>query len=287
MPAYSIRDYLQLKQNDTVWVWRGLIPASGSAVLYGNPKVGKSWLALGIAEAVADTDTEDYLGLPIEQHGTVLYIQLDTPRSLWSIGYIHVIKSDMAKDGIFIVDREMEDLPKQFDIRVAGCFEWLRKICNDINPVLVIVDTIRRMHRGNENESDTMAQVLDSFIYATSPSALLFLAHKKKTQTGEVGNGTVRGSSGFTGAVDALINMSKSKLSIEARSDVEEEIPIYQLDNGTWSLNSQEEDIRTFIAKMGSEYSNSQQDKMIAKQFTVSERTARRWRTSLTGKDNG
>ena len=79
--------------------------------------------------------------------------------------------------------------------------------------------------------------------------------------------------------------MSKSKLSVEARSDVEEEIPIYQLDNGTWSLNSQEDDIREFIGKMGDGISNTKQDEEIAKRFTVSKRTARRWRTNLTGKD--
>lgn len=238
-----------------------------------------SWMALGIAEAVADKGIEDYLGLPIDTHGNVLYVQLDTPRSLWSTGYLRSIKSTLARKGVYIIDREMEDLPKQFDIRMPNCTEWLRTESNKVQPVLVIIDTIRRMHRGNENESDTMAVVHDSFIAATTPAALLYLAHKKKAQQGETGDGSVRGSSAFTGAVDALINMSKSKLVIEARSDVEEEIAIYQLDNGGWSRNSDEDNINEFIAGLGG--SKTQMDEMIAEKFTVSSRTARRWRVTF------
>ncbi len=251
-------------------------------VLFGNPKVGKSYLILGVAEAVADPDIEEYLGLPIEHHGPVLYIQLDTPRSLWTTGYISVIRSQQVEDGIYVIDREMEDLPKQFDIREPHCMRWLQREVERVKPVLVIVDTIRRMHRGNENESDTMAVVHDSFTTACYPAALVYLAHKKKAQAGETGNGTVRGSSGFTGAVDALVNMSKTKLSIEARSDIDEELPIYQLDNGSWSVNSEEEKMKEFIGKIGSGVAKTKQDELIAKEFGVSLRTARRLRTNMT-----
>lgn len=283
MSAYSIEEYLNLPQNADVWVWKGIIPNAGSVLLFGDPKVGKSMAALGVAEAVADPDAEDFLGLDIQTHGNVLYIQLDTPRSLWQSKYVTIVKSPEARKHIYIIDREMPDLPKQFDIRSAGCIKWLRNEVDAIQPVLVIVDTIRRMHRGNENESDTMAVVLDSFIAACTPAAIMFLAHKKKAQTGDAGNGSVRGSSALAGAVDALVNMAKTRLRIEARSDVEEEMPIYQLDNGAWSLNSQEDDIKVFLAKMEGGTANAKQDEMIAAKFGVSNRTARRWRTSLTG----
>lgn len=277
MPAFSIKDYLELAADGTVWIWRGIIPVGGSVSLFGDPKVGKSFLAIGVAEAVADSMVEDYLGLPIDTHGRVLYVQLDTPRNLWKTGYISIVKAAQAQKDIYIIDRQMGDLPKQFDIREPNCTKWLRDEVDRVEPVLVIIDTVRRMHRGNENESDTMAVVHDSFIAACAPAAILYLTHKKKPQQGDSGSGSIRGSSGFAGAVDALVNMAKTKLTIEARSDVEEEMPIYQCDNGTWSLNSESDRINEFIGKLP-DMPKTAKDEAIAKEFTVSTRTARRWR---------
>src|SRR5262249_22557775 len=153
----SIKEYIKLDDDTAIWVWKGIIPTSGSTLFYGNPKVGKSIFSLGLCEGIADPTIGSYMGLPIQTHGKVLIVQLDTPRSLWKSGYLELIKSDVAKENIFIIDREMDDVPKNFDIRIPECHQWLRREVDMINPVLVVIDTIRRMHRGNENESDTIA----------------------------------------------------------------------------------------------------------------------------------
>jgi RecA-family ATPase len=64
------------------WAVPGLI-AEGVNLLAGPPKVGKSWLSLGLALAVAGGD--DALGSIPVQAGPVLYLALeDTPRRLQS-----------------------------------------------------------------------------------------------------------------------------------------------------------------------------------------------------------
>lgn len=275
MPAYSITEYMTLPAPDTVWVWQGLVPTSGSALLFGNPKLGKSFLALGLAEAVADSNIDSFLGQRVMQHGRVLYVQMDTPRNLWKSNYLSIVKSGVARDNIFIADRELSDRPNPFDIRDIKCQQWIRDQVDTIKPVLTIIDTMRRIHRGDENDPTIAQLVFDTLINITCPSALMLLAHKKKQQHGEVGNGTARGSTAFTGAVDALINMTKTALHIEARSDVEEEINIYQHDDGSWRVNSKDTEIREFIESH--EVPNAQLAKDLMVEYKVSLRTAQRW----------
>lgn len=282
MPAYSIRDYVNLPKPDTTWIWRGIIPHSGAALVFGHAKTGKSKLILGLAEAVANPTIPNFLGLPINEHGKVLYIQLDTPRSLWIEGYLSCVKSEAAIDNIFIIDRELPDRPNPFDIRDSICQEWIRREVDVVQPIMVIVDTVRRMHRGDENDPTVMSLVYDTFINITQPAALVLLTHKKKQQDGDVGFGTARGSTVLMGAVDALVNMTKTALYIEARSDVEEEIPIHQLDDGTFMLNSKEESIGTFLSSLGDGMSKSEVNNALMEKFNISERTAKRWRKNYT-----
>jgi RecA-family ATPase len=237
---------------------------------FGSPKVGKSLLSLGLCEAIADPAISHFLDLPIQTHGRVLIVQLDTPRSLWKTGYLSLIKSDVARHEIFIIDREMKDLPKNFDIRYPACQQWLRLEVDSVSPILVVIDTIRRMHKGNEDKSDIMEEIHSSFIEATQPAALMYIAHKKKAQVGEVGPGSIRGSTGFAGAVDALINMSKSALYIEARSDAPEEIPIVQLDNGSWTLDNQQDEKVSFINALPTTLPKMEAYKAVMEQFGVS-----------------
>lgn len=278
MPALSINDYNLLDCEDAVWVWKGIIPVGGSMLFYGSPKVGKSILALGLCEAIADPGISNYLDLPVQQHGRILFVQLDTPRSLWRTGYLSMVKSPAARENIFIIDREMADLPKQFDIRIPECHQWLRSEVDKVQPIVVVVDTIRRMHRGNENESDTVANVLDAFIWATKPAALMFIAHKKKPQQGDTGSGTARGSSAMSGAVDALVNMSKDTLYIEARSDVAEEIAIMQLDNGQFVLDSGQDEKIDFINSLDPAMNKGKVTAAIMEHFKVTAQTARRYK---------
>ena len=278
MPSVSLNDYITLPKPEIPWIWRGILPAGGSTLVYGDPKIGKSFLILKLAEAVASKTIDSYLGLDIMTRGPVLYIQLDTPRSLWASGYIPVVAEPTARDNIFILDKEMPDVPKMFDIRLSSCQDWLRREVDMRCPTFVIIDTIRRMHKGDENDSTVMSQVLDSFQHACHPAALALLSHKRKQQHGEMGDGVARGSSALMGAVDSLVNMRKDKLLIEARSDVAEEIPIYQKYDGTFSLNSRQDDIQIFIADLG-EMPATVADKRIAEEFKVSTRTARSWRS--------
>ncbi len=70
---WSVRELLTTEFPATRWAVPGLIP-EGLSILAGRPKMGKSWLALQIANAVGSGGT--ILNIPVEQ-GAVLYLALE------------------------------------------------------------------------------------------------------------------------------------------------------------------------------------------------------------------
>jgi RecA-family ATPase len=278
MPAFAIADYVQLPGPNQVWLWNGILPASGAALLYAKQKIGKSFLALSLAEAVADESLYSYLGQEIQQHGKVLYIQLDTPRGLWIKNYISTVLSAPARENIYIMDREMDDMPIPFDIRTAEAQRWIQAEVERVEPILVIIDTFRRIHRCDENDNTEMSIIYDTLVNICSPAAVLLLMHERKTQQ-EGQDATVRGASSVAGAVDCLIHMTKKRLKFEARSDIEEELKIFQQDNGTFTVHDSAAEAEALIDELkGKGIKYAEIDRQVAEQFSVSSRTARRWR---------
>jgi len=278
MPAYSITEYEKLQEKEEVWLWDGIVPKSGAALLFAAQKIGKSFLALSLAEAVADDAITHYLGQAIGQHGPVLYIQLDTPRGLWIKNYLKNVNSQKARDNVYIMDREMEDMPMPFDIRTRECLMWVKAEIDRIKPVLVIIDTFRRMHRCKENDNDEMAIIYDTFVNLTHPAAMVILTHQAKNiQEGQ--EAKARGASSVAGAVDCLIHMTKKRLKFEARSDIEEELRIFQQDDGTFTTHDQVEQADELIDNLTQKGLKFKEiDTAVAERFGVSARTARRWR---------
>lgn len=277
MPAYSMEEYLKLPQPNETWLWDGIIPSSGAALLYAKQKVGKSFISSKLAEAVADPDISHYLGQAIGVHGPVLYVQLDTPRGLWINNYLKNIKSPAAYKNLYMMDREMDDIPMPFDIRTKGAQQWIREQVREIQPVLTIADTFRRLHRCNENDNTEMAIIYDILVNITQPGALLLLTHEKKQQQ-EGQEASARGATSVAGAVDCLIHMTKNRLRFEARSDIDEEMRIFQQDDGTFTLHDGAEEVDTLIEELkGKGMKPSQIVKALASEFKVTERTARRW----------
>lgn len=259
-----------------MWIWKGLVPNSGSALLFAEPKTGKSYVALGLAEAVADPTTREFLGQPIDQHGPVLYIQLDTPRELWRTNYVAQTR-DIPH--LYFIDREMPELPPEFDIRNASHAEWLAAEVESVQPILVVVDTLRNVHMGDENDSLVMRFVWEGLMRAIKPAATLILSHQRKPgAAGDSGSlvSTARGSSALTGAVDAILQMTKKRIKVSARSDVER-LNVYQQDNGFFSAHPGL-DIRPFLATLDPSLPERKKDELIAAHFDISDTTARRYR---------
>ena len=236
MPAKIVSgaDYIALPSSPTTWLIDPLLPSGGAMLLYGDPKVGKSFAALQLAEAIQNGD--HWLGF-LTHRGRVVYIQLDTPRNVWQ-ARIH----DLQQRGHLIcppyfTDRELLDT-WPFNILNLHHFVLLKEALIPIAPDLVIIDTLRESHAADENDSTPMQKVIAALVAATYPAALCLVSHARKPSQDDGFSlmNDNRGSSYVVGRMDAIVRLTPKTARVGGRSIEEHTLPLERADSGFWDL---------------------------------------------------
>lgn len=215
--------YRTLPKSPNKWVIDKLVPVGGLVNVFGKPKTGKSFLALGMAQAIVNGDL-DWEGYRIDTHGSVAYLQIDTPREEWSDRIGRLTLNPAEGRELWIAD--MWQVPQfPFDIldpQQTGV-KWLRDQMASIQPVLTIIDTLREAHGADENDSTAMRNVLTNLVAACRPSAIMLLSHARK-DTILTSNGDDdlmdqnRGSSYIPGRMDVIIKLTQKRMTFKGRA---------------------------------------------------------------------
>lgn len=193
-----------------------------------------SYLAIQLALALSGAEHE-WLGFPVSKPGPVVYIQLDTPGSLWSYRLSELEKSGHPIKVLHLADRETLDF-YPFDILQPTHVAYLRSIIEPIHPTAVIIDTIRESHSGDEDKSTTMRNVIANLVGATHPAALILISHARKPNQDMDRDlmADQRGSSYVVGRMDAIMRLTKRSLYYAGRSIEEGSIKLQRQENGLW-----------------------------------------------------
>lgn len=232
-PIVTGAEYLALPREAEAWLIRPLIPVGGSVIIYGDAKVGKSYAALQLANALVQGG--EWLGFPVTQRGRVVYVQLDTPRNLWAERLEQLKESGIPVDVIDFADREtLQTMP--FNILEKEHYLLLQGAIRKISPVAVVVDTIREAHDGDENESGAMKNVVSALQAAVFPAALILISHGRKTLQDAPHDliSDVRGSNYVVGRMDAIIKFSKASMGYTGRAIEEGHVRLRRQENGLW-----------------------------------------------------
>ena len=230
-------EYLKLPRNPETWLIEGLLPVSGSMLLFGDPKVGKSFAALQLAERV--TQGGEWLGFAVPRPSKVVYVQLDTPRGLWADRVQSLAELGHHVEDIHFADREtLETHP--FDILNPEHFKLLQNSLLPIDPGVVIIDTLREAHSGDENDSTEMQDVIAHLEAAVKPAAMILVSHARKSNP-EHGYDLMndnRGSNYIVGRMDAICRFSNSSMRCTSRTMEEHSTKLERQEDGTWKLPS-------------------------------------------------
>ena len=226
---------------EPVWAVPGILPI-GLAILAGKPKVGKSWLALQIAHAVAAGGYA--LGEQV-QAGPVLYLALeDPPRRL---------KERMA------AQRWRLGLPAEFmplgqftdqvgDLRNGGGEKLARQIKHR-GYRLVVIDTLSRSVYGDQNDAEKMTAGLTPIqeMAHHSNCCVLMIDHHHKLCGHDLDAVTdILGSTAKGAMADTALGLYRergkagAKLAIIGR-DVEEHTLRLKMDRQTGSWQVEED----------------------------------------------
>lgn len=246
----SGRDYLALPRSPETFLIEPLLPVGGALSIYGDPKVGKSYAAIQLALSISDGTP--FLGFPVRSKGPVVYIQLDTPRSLWGQRLDALRETGLDIDSLHLADREtLGTWP--FDILNPEHALLLRSSLEPLNPAAVIIDTLREAHSADENDATPMRNVMADLVAATQPAALITVSHSRKSSY-EQGADLIndqRGSNYVVSRMDAIVRFSKKTMVYTGRAIEEGSLRLVRQDTGLWEPEANEVD--AFIAELAAE----------------------------------
>lgn len=192
---------------DPKWAVPGLFP-EGLTLFAGAPKVGKSWLALGLAVAVSSGGRA--LGSIEVQQGAVLYLALeDTPRRLQR-RLVQVLAGSAAPAGLTLA----VEAPTMNAGGLLRIGKWLEQP-HRIPPRLVIIDVFERFrgpvpagisaYAADYQAISAIKQVADAF-----GVGIILIHHVRKVNADDFLS-EISGTLGLSGAADTICALKRSR----------------------------------------------------------------------------
>jgi hypothetical protein len=195
----------------TDWLVKGFLAQGDTVIAAGEPTVGKSWLTLDLAVAVA-CGRASYLGKDVMRQGRVLYIDEENPEDI-VLQRLERLGMDKENTGNI---RFLHHQGVRFDKNPERIIDEAIAF----SPTLTIVDSLSRVHAGDENSAaHVVALFNDGFgpLVRETGSTLLILHHVNKSD-GSSAFGRLRGSSDLSGVIDQGYDIHKSGQHMHIKS---------------------------------------------------------------------
>jgi hypothetical protein len=196
---------------ETDWIVQNMVAAHDVNLWVGEPEVGKSWIMMDLAVAVL-TGREHFLGRQVHHHGRVLYIDEENPEDVVRQRLERLGLTKEASKGLRYLHHQgvrLDDRPERL-IDEAVAFQ----------PELILIDSMTRVHTGDENSAGFIAQLFNDGVnplVRETGASLVMLHHVNKSDSSSA-FGRVRGSSDITGTIDAGYDFKKSGQHIHIAS---------------------------------------------------------------------
>lgn len=201
---------LEEPDTDPQWLISPILPAQGITFLHGRFSLGKSPLTWKIAQCVSDGTP--FFRLPVATSGPVLYIEVDTPER--QVKPRLRLMTPIAKQVYMANGYPRLNLMTNSSPEVIE----LMKAYHDINPVLVIINTLRKVHDFDQNVAETPNLVYSNLLSRFPNSALMIVHHDRKSSTQEdFGDPDERFSGSQSWANDATIALHLRSINKKER----------------------------------------------------------------------
>ena len=191
------------------------------AILAGGSKSGKTWAAIQLAIAAANSDI--WFGRACSK-SKVLFVDFETaPASLIDrfdqvIDKLQRSGRDVSRDGIDVLSLRGVHAPQE------ELFKTIENAVKQAQPQLTIIDPIYRLTNGDENNAVDVARQFAwlDYIAETYDTAILFTHHHSKGQ--QAGKGSLDRASGsgvYGRAPDASFDLIEVEISSEAKEQLQ------------------------------------------------------------------
>ncbi len=179
------------------WVVEDILP-EGAYLLSARPKVGKSWLALQLSLAVAFGDS--LWGKKVKQ-GPAIYLALEENQRRLQSRLSQLRQSWGSPDLMLFTSWKRSD---------QGGLEELDKILNELNPRLMVIDTLAKFRPPSSKGSSAYEADYNALSPITDLAnkyrcCILVVTHNRKGKSEGDATEMVSGTLGQMGAVDGAL----------------------------------------------------------------------------------
>jgi hypothetical protein len=228
------------------WAVSRVLP-EGVTILAGKPKMGKSWLALGLCVSVAAGGYA--LGKIRAERGGALYLGLEDQERRLQRRLKKILAGNAAPKGLEVT-WAWPRLDQGGDDALRGYLEERPDVR------LVVVDTLKKIRpreTGSRSVYDLDYEALEPLlpIAAEHGVAILVVHHLRKLEAGDPLD-MISGSTGLTGGVDGALVLKRDRgkqdatLAVDGR-DIEEPSELalrWDTEIASWSLMGDAEEFR-------------------------------------------
>jgi RecA-family ATPase len=192
------------------WVVANILP-EGVTFLAGRPKLGKSWMMLGLGVAVATGGVA--LGTKRVEQGEVLYISLEDPRRRLHNRLGKLLSDQPAPAKLHIVT----EWPRLDEGGAELLSDWLAV---DPDARLVIADTLAMLKShasGRRSAYDEDREAVGPLgpIAAEHGAGILLVHHLREAESDDPLD-MIHGSAGLTGGVDGALVLKRKRGQADA-----------------------------------------------------------------------
>jgi len=196
------------------FVVRDLVTAGSRVVVHGEPKrTLKTFVLLDLSLAIATG--RDFLGYAIDRPGPVVYVSGEEPR--WRLqerleGLARARGVTDAAPAVLLAD---EGVPR-VRIDLAEHVIRLTSIVREVGAVALVLEPLRRVFDGDENDSGELGAALNRLTELTRQTgACVFLSHHV-SKAGATGGAALRGSSDIRSWYDLGVSLTRRGESVRA-----------------------------------------------------------------------
>lgn len=139
---------------DVDWLVDGLLAKGDAAMVYGPGGVGKSWYTMSLSTAIVE-GWESWLGMEIPARyrgGKVVYVDKENPEDVFRRRWVQL--------GYTVGNKQLHPLWYP-NVLLDESPEFLYEDVEALEPVLVVLDSLSRIHTKNENSAEDMNPLMN------------------------------------------------------------------------------------------------------------------------------
>lgn len=235
-------DFAHTVMPEHEWLIPGYLPKPGVLMILGEPRAGKSFLALQLALSLA----QGIQLLPIARTAhikpkKVLYFYFDkTGVFVFQDRLKSLQLSGVNINGPLYVIDPRDKLPV-INLLNPECYRYFSDTIAEAQPDVVVFDVLREFHNADENESTEMKVIGDIIAKLCEHLGIILVHHTKKLdypgRTAPVRNiEASRGSNYIVGKADSTWLIHDGYLKVESNFAPEVRFKLLRQSNGFWVL---------------------------------------------------